>query len=168
MIPASAKAPHKQPHKQSISIGRGTRKRDEDSGTEVGEGTDEWAQSKATVRPPDQLELTDAELKEEFTRILTANNPHAPQNIVRYSFKKQWSLGFIPKLKRKIPVNYWGQDEGEISNETVRVIYSLGIFIMKIVTILLNINIEHLLCVRHCVNRLFLLFLILIIIMQIR
>ncbi|KAM8940690.1 dynein axonemal intermediate chain 1 isoform 3-T3 [Lycaon pictus] len=73
---------------QSISVGRGTRKRDEDSGTEVGEGTDEWAQSKATVRPPDQLELTDAELKEEFTRILTANNPHAPQNIVRYSFKE--------------------------------------------------------------------------------
>ncbi|XP_077768459.1 dynein axonemal intermediate chain 1 isoform X6 [Canis aureus] len=72
----------------SISVGRGTRKRDEDSGTEVGEGTDEWAQSKATVRPPDQLELTDAELKEEFTRILTANNPQAPQNIVRYSFKE--------------------------------------------------------------------------------
>ncbi|XP_022281234.1 dynein intermediate chain 1, axonemal isoform X48 [Canis lupus familiaris] len=81
--------PQKQPpRRQSISVGRGTRKRDEDSGTEVGEGTDEWAQSKATVRPPDQLELTDAELKEEFTRILTANNPHAPQNIVRYSFKE--------------------------------------------------------------------------------
>ncbi|NXE75370.1 DNAI1 protein, partial [Cochlearius cochlearius] len=29
------------------------------------------------------------ELKEEFTRILTANNPHAPQNIVRYSFKER-------------------------------------------------------------------------------
>lgn len=28
------------------------------------------------------------ELKEEITRILTANNPHAPQNIVRYSFKE--------------------------------------------------------------------------------
>lgn len=27
------------------------------------------------------------ELKEEFTCVLTANNPHAPQNIVRYSFK---------------------------------------------------------------------------------
>ena len=27
------------------------------------------------------------ELKEEFTRILTANNPHAPQNIVRFNFK---------------------------------------------------------------------------------
>ncbi|NWU68042.1 DNAI1 protein, partial [Pterocles burchelli] len=28
------------------------------------------------------------ELKEEFTRMLTANNPHAPRNIVRYSFKE--------------------------------------------------------------------------------
>ncbi|XP_030890196.1 dynein intermediate chain 1, axonemal-like [Leptonychotes weddellii] len=81
--------PQKQPpRRQSFSVGRGTRRRDEDSGTDVGEGADEWAQSKATVRPPDQLELTDAELKEEFTRILTANNPHAPQNIVRYSFKE--------------------------------------------------------------------------------
>ncbi|NWS75968.1 DNAI1 protein, partial [Crotophaga sulcirostris] len=29
------------------------------------------------------------ELKEEFTRVLTADNPHAPQNIVRYSFKER-------------------------------------------------------------------------------
>ncbi|XP_054979979.1 dynein axonemal intermediate chain 1 isoform X2 [Sorex araneus] len=76
------------PRKQSVNVSKGARKRDEDSGTELGEGTDEWAQSKTIVRPPDQLELTDAELKEEFTRILTANNPHAPQNIVRYSFKE--------------------------------------------------------------------------------
>lgn len=27
------------------------------------------------------------ELKEEITRVLTANNPQAPQNIIRYSFK---------------------------------------------------------------------------------
>jgi len=27
------------------------------------------------------------ELKEEFTRILTAENPHAPKNLVRYNFK---------------------------------------------------------------------------------
>ncbi|XP_055435718.1 dynein axonemal intermediate chain 1-like [Bubalus kerabau] len=84
----------------SISMGRGARKRDEDSGTEVGEGTDEWVQSKATVKPPDQLDLTDAELKEEFTRILTANNPHAPQNIVRYSFKEGTYklIGFVDQL----------------------------------------------------------------------
>ncbi|XP_072462325.1 dynein axonemal intermediate chain 1 isoform X2 [Notamacropus eugenii] len=67
---------------------RTTRKRDEDTGPDVGEGTDEWTQAKTLIKPPDQLELTEAELKEEFTRILTANNPHAPQNIVRFSFKE--------------------------------------------------------------------------------
>ncbi|XP_075582460.1 dynein axonemal intermediate chain 1 [Pelecanus crispus] len=66
-----------------------SRKRDEDVSTEAGEGVDEWAAAKTLVKPPDQLELTEAELKEEFTRILTANNPHAPQNIVRYSFKER-------------------------------------------------------------------------------
>lgn len=69
--------------------------------------------AKTLVKPDDQLELNEAvrqrpayyitsvsqyidceylsffqELKEEITRILTANNPHAPQNIVRYSFKE--------------------------------------------------------------------------------
>ncbi|XP_059110125.1 dynein axonemal intermediate chain 1 isoform X1 [Peromyscus eremicus] len=92
--------PQKQTRKQSISATRGARKRDEDSGTDVGDGTDEWSQSRATVRPPDQLELTDAELKEEFTRILTANNPHAPQNIVRYSFKEGTykAIGFVNQM----------------------------------------------------------------------
>ncbi|XP_009468864.1 PREDICTED: dynein intermediate chain 1, axonemal, partial [Nipponia nippon] len=66
-----------------------SKKRDEDVSTEAGEGADEWAAAKTLVKPPDQLELTEAELKEEFTRILTANNPHAPQNIVRYSFKER-------------------------------------------------------------------------------
>ncbi|XP_076218244.1 dynein axonemal intermediate chain 1 isoform X2 [Aptenodytes patagonicus] len=66
-----------------------SKKRDEDASTEAGEGVDEWAAAKTLVKPPDQLELTEAELKEEFTRILTANNPHAPQNIIRYSFKER-------------------------------------------------------------------------------
>ena len=39
------------------------------------------------VKPDDQLDLSEAQLKEEITRVLTANNPHAPQNIVRFSFK---------------------------------------------------------------------------------
>ena len=38
--------------------------------------------------PEDQLELTEKELKEELTRVLTADNPHAPQNVVRYNFKE--------------------------------------------------------------------------------
>ncbi|TKS70899.1 Dynein intermediate chain 2, ciliary [Collichthys lucidus] len=55
-------------------------RKDEDEAVDIGDG-------KALTVPPDQLELTEAELKEEITRTLTANNPHAPQNIVRYSFK---------------------------------------------------------------------------------
>jgi dynein intermediate chain 1 len=45
------------------------------------------------LKPDDQLNLTDVELKEEITRILKANNPNAPQNIVRFSHKdKQYKL----------------------------------------------------------------------------
>ncbi|XP_030833317.1 dynein intermediate chain 2, ciliary isoform X1 [Strongylocentrotus purpuratus] len=63
-------------------------KKDDDDATEAGEhGGEEWMQTKSLIKPDDQLELNEVELKEEFTRILTANNPHAPQNIVRYSFK---------------------------------------------------------------------------------
>uniref|UniRef100_A0A3B4Y7L8 Dynein axonemal intermediate chain 1 n=1 Tax=Seriola lalandi dorsalis TaxID=1841481 RepID=A0A3B4Y7L8_SERLL len=63
--------------------------KDEEEGVDAGEGLDERAHGKALIKPADQLELTEAELKEEITRILTANNPHAPQNIVRYSFKER-------------------------------------------------------------------------------
>lgn len=70
---------------------RQTRIRDGDADTDMGEGTDadDWMHTKTLVKPDDQLDLTEQELKEEFTRILTANNPHAPQNIVRYSFKER-------------------------------------------------------------------------------
>ncbi|XP_033750678.1 dynein intermediate chain 2, ciliary-like isoform X4 [Pecten maximus] len=75
-----------------ISRRRTTRMRgDGDDMTDMGEGTDaeDWMHSKALVKPDDQLDLSENQLKEEFTRILTANNPHAPQNIVRYSFKER-------------------------------------------------------------------------------
>nr|XP_057915864.1 dynein axonemal intermediate chain 1-like [Doryrhamphus excisus] len=38
------------------------------------------------IKPPDQLDLTDAELKDEITRILTTSNPHAPDNLAYYNF----------------------------------------------------------------------------------
>ncbi|XP_031750048.1 dynein intermediate chain 1, axonemal isoform X1 [Xenopus tropicalis] len=66
-----------------------SKKKDDDDSTDVGDGVEEWTQAKTLIKPRDQLELTEAELNEEFTRILTANNPHAPQNIVRYSFKER-------------------------------------------------------------------------------
>ena len=36
-----------------------------------------------------QLELTEAELKEEKTRVLTADDPNIPKNISKYSFKEK-------------------------------------------------------------------------------
>ncbi|KAG5451134.1 Dynein intermediate chain 2, ciliary [Clonorchis sinensis] len=42
---------------------------------------------RSVIKPDDQLQLTEQELKEEVTRVLTATNPHAPQNIVRFNFK---------------------------------------------------------------------------------
>ena len=53
------------------------------------DGEGDWAAPKELVPPPDQLQLTEQELKEEFTRVLTADNPHAPPNIVRFSFKEK-------------------------------------------------------------------------------
>ena len=44
---------------------------------------------KELVPPPDQLTLTDQELKEELTRVLNAKNPHAPPNIVQFSHKEK-------------------------------------------------------------------------------
>lgn len=65
-----------------------TKKKDDDNATQIGlDELDEWTQPKQLLKPDDQLDLSEVELKEEFTRILTANNPHAPSNIVRYNFK---------------------------------------------------------------------------------
>jgi len=67
------------------------KKKEDDDEAKAGMDGDveEWMQPKQMVKPDDQLVLTEEELKEEFTRILTANNPHAPDNIVRFSFKEQ-------------------------------------------------------------------------------
>ena len=58
--------------------------------------------------PENQLVLTEKELKEELTRVLTADNPHAPQNVVRFNFKdstfkqvRKWR----PQSKIKFPPN---------------------------------------------------------------
>ncbi|XP_042311259.1 dynein axonemal intermediate chain 1 isoform X2 [Sceloporus undulatus] len=88
-MPPKEKAKRKQSQAGLKPSKTNLRRRDDDSGVDLGEGTDEWSQAKTLLKPQDQLELTDAELKEEITRILTANNPHAPQNIVRYNFKER-------------------------------------------------------------------------------
>ncbi|EGF81513.1 hypothetical protein BATDEDRAFT_34804 [Batrachochytrium dendrobatidis JAM81] len=54
-----------------------------------GVGADDWLPPKVLLKPQGQVQLSVAELDEEFTRILNANNPHAPQNIARYSNKER-------------------------------------------------------------------------------
>ena len=41
------------------------------------------------VKPPEQLELSDKDLKEEFTKVLRADNPTAPENTCRFSHKEK-------------------------------------------------------------------------------
>ncbi|XP_070542720.1 dynein intermediate chain 2, ciliary-like isoform X2 [Ptychodera flava] len=80
-----------RPSRVSVAPGRVPFARDDDDMTETGDGQggEDWMQPKTLVKPDDQLDLSETELKEEYTRILTANNPHAPQNIVRFSFKER-------------------------------------------------------------------------------
>ncbi|CAF0999726.1 unnamed protein product [Rotaria magnacalcarata] len=61
--------------------------RDEDQ--DLGNMPDLMDEGLRAVRPDDQLKLTDAELNEEHTRILTARNPNAAENIVRFSYKER-------------------------------------------------------------------------------
>ncbi|TYZ59344.1 hypothetical protein PybrP1_008524 [[Pythium] brassicae (nom. inval.)] len=44
---------------------------------------------KVVVAPENQLSLTDAELKEEFSRVLTANDPNVPNNVTKYNYKER-------------------------------------------------------------------------------
>ncbi|CCI39960.1 unnamed protein product [Albugo candida] len=44
---------------------------------------------KRVVIPKNQLKLTEAELREEFSRVLTANDPNIPNNVTKYSYKER-------------------------------------------------------------------------------
>lgn len=44
---------------------------------------------KRVVKPDNQLKLTEEQLNEEFTRVLTANDPNIPNNISKYNYKEK-------------------------------------------------------------------------------
>lgn len=44
---------------------------------------------KRTVRPDNQIILTEEQLVDDFTRILTANDPNVPNNITKYNYKEK-------------------------------------------------------------------------------
>eukprot|EP00033_Pygsuia_biforma_P002953 GCRY01003254.1.p1 GENE.GCRY01003254.1~~GCRY01003254.1.p1 ORF type:complete len:726 (+),score=180.58 GCRY01003254.1:137-2314(+) len=46
-------------------------------------------QRKEVIKPKDQLELTEEDLSQEFTRLLNCNNPNAPSSLVRFNHKQK-------------------------------------------------------------------------------
>lgn len=49
---------------------------------------DAWMKSRQLLKPDDQLDLTEAELGEEITKVLTPTNTNIVRNLVVYSFKE--------------------------------------------------------------------------------
>ncbi|XP_058976572.1 dynein intermediate chain 2, ciliary-like isoform X2 [Musca domestica] len=50
---------------------------------------DAWVKSRQLVKPDNQLDLTEAELSEEITKVLTTTNTNVVHNLVVYSFKEE-------------------------------------------------------------------------------
>ncbi|XP_022256311.1 dynein intermediate chain 2, ciliary-like, partial [Limulus polyphemus] len=67
----------------------------EDDESYFPEWNEEWTDKKTILKPVDQVPLSEEELKQEVTRILKADNPQAPQNVVRFSFREQ---NYMPVL----------------------------------------------------------------------
>lgn len=44
---------------------------------------------KRVIRPDNQLKLTEEQLNEDFTRVLTANDPNIPNNVTKYNYKEK-------------------------------------------------------------------------------
>lgn len=70
------------------------KKKDDDDGNNVIHDD-----RKLYIRPSDQLELSEDKLNEEITTILTANNPNAPRNIARFSYKER-AYKFDPAVEQ--------------------------------------------------------------------
>ncbi|XP_054879791.1 dynein, axonemal, intermediate chain 1, paralog 2 [Poeciliopsis prolifica] len=92
MAARKASVVHKAPAQKASK----TLAKDDDDAWDATDGLDDSFHLKSTSdhhhhhHHPHQLVLTEAELKEEITRVLNANNPHAPKNLVRYSFKERF------------------------------------------------------------------------------
>lgn len=61
---------------------------------------------KRIVKPPNQVELTPEELKEEVTRVLTGDDPNRPKNVVKYSYKDQCFKLEPPGLTDHMAIHY--------------------------------------------------------------
>ncbi|XP_076753588.1 dynein intermediate chain 2, ciliary [Xylocopa sonorina] len=57
------------------------------SRVDIGAGDMDWLRGKVLLKPEDQLQLTEAELQEEFARILTIHNTRIPDSLIEWSWK---------------------------------------------------------------------------------
>ena len=85
MPPKKKKAPEAEPPPAQAPV--------ELTGDEPNEriipGANDWEPAKIMIKPREQLQLSDKELQEEFTKILRADNPEAPKTIIRFSHKEK-------------------------------------------------------------------------------
>ncbi|XP_055838399.1 dynein intermediate chain 2, ciliary [Episyrphus balteatus] len=77
----------KQQSQSKLKVGAGG-----DDGN-AAEDFDAWMKSRQLLKPEDQLDLTEAELGEEITKVLTPTNTNVVENLVAYSFKEK---AFVP------------------------------------------------------------------------
>lgn len=80
-----------------IQLNRASTKPQKSSAGDAGGGDaddfDTWVKSRQLLKPEDQLDLTEAELSEEITKVLTPTNTNVVHNLVVYSFKEE---AFVP------------------------------------------------------------------------
>lgn len=74
--------------------------------------------TREVVRPANQLALSEAELQEEVAKMLTANNPAAPQNLARFNMKER-SYKFEPMVEQHVRTQP-GNRVGCVSPQTAR------------------------------------------------
>ncbi|XP_065368147.1 dynein intermediate chain 2, ciliary [Calliphora vicina] len=94
---ASGAAGDKVSRLRGKALNRASSKQAKSSGAEAGGGDaddfDAWVKSRQLLKPEDQLDLTEAELGEEITKVLTPTNTNVIHNLVVYSFKDE---AFVP------------------------------------------------------------------------
>ncbi|XP_074036746.1 dynein intermediate chain 2, ciliary isoform X2 [Leptinotarsa decemlineata] len=64
---------------------------------EVNDDLEDWKKAKQLLKPKDQLELTDVELKEIITRLLSTTNPQTPEGLVEFNYAQGEFVSLPPQ-----------------------------------------------------------------------
>ena len=75
--------------------------------------------NREVVVPPQQLRLSESELNEEITKMLSAVDPNAPSNLVRFHFKEK-AYKFEPmvdQLATHLSIEGWIEQKEEDNSD---------------------------------------------------